>query len=128
VKLLLDAHLLLWAAESSEQLSDRARLVIDDERNEVMYSVASIWEIAIKRDLERPGFQVEPAVLRQLLLENGYRELPLTSSHAIAVRGMPKIHRDPFDRILIAQAMVEGFVLLTADKEIAKYPGPIQLV
>jgi PIN domain nuclease of toxin-antitoxin system len=128
VKFLLDTQLLIWAMGESEQLPGEARFLIEDASNEVIFSVTSIWEIAIKRDLDRPGFRVEPAVLRQNLLENGYRELALTGAHAIALRGMPKIHRDPFDRILIAQAMVEGFTLLTVDAEIAKYPGPIRLV
>jgi PIN domain nuclease of toxin-antitoxin system len=125
---LLDTHLVLWALTSSKRLSAEVRMLIEDERNELVFSVTSIWEVAIKRDLDRPGFQVEPAVLRQHLLNDGYRELALTSQHAIALRGMAKIHRDPFDRILVAQAIVEGLTLLTVDAEMAKYPGPIRLV
>ena len=93
-----------------------------------MFSVVSLWEIAIKFALGRPDFQVDPRVLRRGLLDNGYRELPITADHALATAGLPPIHKDPFDRLLVAQATVDGIVLLTADQIVARYPGPIRLV
>jgi PIN domain nuclease of toxin-antitoxin system len=128
VKLLLDTHLLLWAAGQPERLSAATRSLIDDPQNEPMFSSASLWEVAIKRGLGRPDFQVDPRLLRRGLLDNGYGELPITSDHAVAVDGLPPIHKDPFDRILVAQAIVEGITLLTADPLVARYPGPVRSV
>jgi len=128
LKLLLDTHLLLWAAGQPEQLSAVARSLLADPQNELMFSSASLWEVAIKRGLGREDFQVDPRLLRRGLLDNGYSELPITSEHAVAVDGLPPIHKDPFDRILVAQSMVEGIALLTADPLVAQYAGPIQKV
>lgn len=128
MKLLLDTHLLLWAAAQPERLSAATRSLIDDPQNEPMFSSASLWEVAIKRGLGRPDFQVDPRLLRRGLLDNGYGELPITSDHAVAVDGLPPIHKDPFDRILVAQAIVEGITLLTADPLVARYPGPVRSV
>jgi PIN domain nuclease of toxin-antitoxin system len=126
MKLLLDTHLLLWAAGRPERLPAAARRIIDDTENELFFSAASLWEIAIKSGLGREDFQVDARLLRRGLLDNGYFDLPITGEHAVAVDGLPSIHKDPFDRILIAQAMVEGISLLTVDPLIAKYPGPIR--
>jgi PIN domain nuclease of toxin-antitoxin system len=93
-----------------------------------MFSPASLWEVASKRGLGRDDFQVDPRLLRRGLLDNGYVELPITSEHAVAVDGLPPIHKDPFDRILVAQATVEGVALLTADPMVAQYPGPVRQV
>jgi PIN domain nuclease of toxin-antitoxin system len=93
-----------------------------------MFSAASFWEIAIKLGLGREDFQVDPGLLRRGLLDNGYNELLIGSDHAIAVNSLPRLHKDPFDRILVAQAIVEGILLLTADPLIAQYPGPIRRV
>jgi len=93
-----------------------------------MFSPASLWEIAIKRAMGRSDFRADPRLLRRGLLDNGYGELPITSEHAVAVDGLPPIHKDPFDRILVAQASVEGIALLTADPVVAQYPGPVQRV
>jgi PIN domain nuclease of toxin-antitoxin system len=93
-----------------------------------MFSAASLWEVAIKRGLGRSDFRVDPRLLRRGLLDNGYSELPITSEHAVAVDGLPPIHKDPFDRMLVAQAMVEGVALLTADPLVAQYPGPVRRV
>jgi PIN domain nuclease of toxin-antitoxin system len=128
VKLLLDTHLLLWAAGQPDQLSAAARSLLDDPQNELLFSSASLWEVAIKRGLGRSDFRVDPRLLRRGLLDNGYSELPITSEHAVAVDGLPPIHKDPFDRILVAQAMVEGIALITADPLVAQYPGPIREV
>jgi PIN domain nuclease of toxin-antitoxin system len=126
VKLLLDTHLLLWAAGRPERLPAAARRLINDMENELFFSAASLWEIAIKRGSGREDFQVDPRLLRRGLLENGYADLPVTGEHAVALDGLPPIHKDPFDRILIAQAMVEGIALLTVDPLVARYPGPIR--
>ena len=128
MKLLLDTHLLLWAAGQPERLSSTARALIGDPKSDLLFSAASLWEVAVKRGLGRPDFRVDPRLLRRGLLDNGYEELPITSEHAVAVDGLPAIHKDPFDRILIAQAIVEGIALLTADPVVAQYPGPIRAV
>jgi len=128
VKLLLDTHLLLWAAGAPRRLSAAARKLLDDPGNEPLFSAASLWEIAIKRSLGREDFRVDPRLLRRGLLENGYAELPITGEHASAVDDLPRLHKDPFDRMLIAQAMVESVTLLTADPQLARYPGPIRRV
>jgi PIN domain nuclease of toxin-antitoxin system len=128
VKLLLDTHLLLWAAGAPEKLSPAARAVLENTDTELMFSAASLWEISIKRSLGRSNFQVDPRLLRRGLLDNGYHELAITSEHAVNVESLPPLHKDPFDRLLIAQAMVEGIALLTSDAQVAAYPGPITLV
>lgn len=128
MKLLLDTQLLLWAAGAPQRLSGQARPLLEDPANELLFSPVSLWEIAIKRGLGRADFQVDARVLRRGLLDNGYAELPLTGEHAVAIEGLPPLHKDPFDRILVAQAMVEGIVLLTADTMVAQYPGPVRLV
>jgi PIN domain nuclease of toxin-antitoxin system len=125
VKLLLDTHLLLWAAEDIERVPHHARALMIDPENSLLFSAASLWEIAIKQSLNRPDFQVDPCLLRRGLLDNGYIELPIRSEHAVAVAALPMIHKDPFDRLLIAQAIVEGIGLLTNDAIVAKYCGPV---
>lgn len=126
--MLLDTHVLLWAAGQPERLPQSARTLLDDPRNEPVFSSASLWEIAIKSGLGRDDFAVDARLLRRGLLDNGYRELPITSEHAVAIDCLPQIHKDPFDRLLIAQAMVEGITLLTADPVVAQYPAPVQKV
>jgi PIN domain nuclease of toxin-antitoxin system len=128
VKLLLDTQLLLWAAGQPERLSARARKLLQDPRNELLFSAASLWEIAIKKTLGRDDFRVEPRLLRRGLLDNGYLELPVTSQHAVSIDGLPPLHKDPFDRLLLAQALIEGITLLTADPQLARYPGPVRKV
>ncbi|HEY4051747.1 MAG TPA: type II toxin-antitoxin system VapC family toxin [Acidobacteriaceae bacterium] len=128
MRLLLDTHLLLWAAGEPARLSTTARRLMKHEANELMFSAANLWEIAIKRGLGRFDFQVEPRLLRRGLLDNGYSELPIGSDHALAIDGLPPLHKDPFDRILIAQAIVEGITLLTMDPLVAQYPGPVRRV
>jgi len=126
MKLLLDTHVLLWAAGEPARLSASARRLINDADNEPLFSVASLWEIAIKRGLGRRDFQVDARLLRRGLLDNGYSELPIMSDHVVAVEDLPAIHKDPFDRLLVAQATVEGITLLTLDLVVARYPGPIR--
>jgi len=126
VKLLLDTHLLLWAAAEPERLPSSAIAEIENPSNELLFSPASLWEVAIKRGLGRDDFAVDPRLLRRGLFDNGYHELPITSEHAVAVDGLPAIHKDPFDRILVAQAISEGITLMTTDDLVARYPGPIR--
>lgn len=128
MKLLLDTHLLLWAAGQPEQLSLDARALIENPAHELVFSAASLWEVAIKRGLGRDDFRVDPRLLRRGLLDNGYVELSITSEHAVAVDGLPALHKDPFDRILVAQSLVEGMLLVTADPIVAQYSGSIRQV
>ncbi len=128
MKLLLDTHLLLWAAGDPDRLSHDARALIEDTDNELIFSAASLWEIATKCGLGRDDFLVDSRVLRRCLQDNGYGELPITSEHAVAIDSLPPIHNDPFDRMLIAQATVEGITLLTTDSVVARYSGPVRPV
>jgi len=128
MKLLLDTHLLLWAAGEPKRLSKQARTLIDNPDNELLFSAASLWEVAIKRGLGREDFKVDARLLRRGLLDNGYSELPIVSDHVVATESLPPIHKDPFDRVLVAQATVEGITLLTIDSLVAQYPGPIKTV
>ncbi|MFZ0808213.1 MAG: type II toxin-antitoxin system VapC family toxin [Candidatus Sulfotelmatobacter sp.] len=128
MKLLLDTHLLLWAAGQPNRLSAAAAKLVKAPANELIFSAGSIWEVAIKRGLGRRDFQADPRLLRRGLLDNGYVELPILSDHVVALDSLPPIHKDPFDRLLVAQATVEGITLLTADLIVARYPGPIRIV
>ncbi len=128
MRVLLDTHVLLWAAGAPERLSPDARALIEGPETELVFSAASVWEVAIKNALGRDDFRVDPRLLRRRLLENGYAELAVTSAHASVVDLLPPIHKDPFDHILVAQAQVEGITLLTADGRVARYPGPIRAV
>src|SRR5882672_10522845 len=128
MRLLLDTHLLLWAAGMPDRLSAAARRLLRDPENDLMFSAASLWEVAIKRGLGRRDFAVDARELRQGLLENGYGELAVAGPHAVAIDSLPSLHRDPFDRLLVAQAIIEGITLLTADEQVAQYPGPIRKV
>lgn len=128
MKLLLDTHLLLWAAGAPQRLSGEALALLEAPTNELFFSAASLWEIAFKRSLGREDFQVDARLLRRGLLDNGYSELVIDSQHAVAVDGLPPLHKDPFDRLLLAQAMIEGITLLTSDALVAQYPGPVRKV
>ena len=127
MELLLDTHLVIWAATQSELLPPGARTVMGAPENALVFSVASIWEVAIKKGLARSDFDLDPLVLRRSLLERGYRELPILGAHALAVAALPPLHKDPFDRILVGQSIAEGITLLTADPVVARYPGPVRL-
>lgn len=128
MKLLLDTHLLLWAAGQPDRLSAAAKKLLNNPANELLFSAASIWEVAIKRGLGRRDFQADPRLLRRGLLDNGYSELPILSDHVVAIDILPPLHKDPFDRLLVAQATVEGITLLTVDPVVVKYPGPVRNV
>jgi PIN domain nuclease of toxin-antitoxin system len=126
--LLVDTHLLLWAAGQPEKLSRAARRVLDDPDVRLWFSAASLWEVAIKHSLGREDFRVEPVRLRRGLLDNGWRELAVSSEHAVATLDLPPLHKDPFDRMLLAQARVEGLSLVTSDELLARYPGDVRQV
>ena len=128
MKLLLDTQILLWAAGQPERLSAAARRLLNNPRNELLFSAASLWEIAIKNTLGRDDFRVEPRLLRRGLADNGYVELPVTGQHAVSIDGLPPLHKDPFDRLLLAQALTEGMTLVTGDAQLARYPGPVRKV
>ena len=128
MKLLLDTQFLLWAAGQPEHLSRAARKLLQDSDNELLFSAASLWEIAIKRGLGREDFRVEPRLLRRGLLDNGYTELAISSQHAVSIDTLPPIHKDPFDRLLLAQALTEGITLVTSDEQLALYSGPVRKV
>jgi len=128
VKLLADTHILLRAAIDPQLLSAAAIGLITDADNDIFFSAASIWEVAIKSALGRTDFQVDPGRLHRGLIANGYTELPIAGVHGRAASALAPIHKDPFDRMLIAQATIEEMLLLTSDALIAKYPGPVRLV
>jgi PIN domain nuclease of toxin-antitoxin system len=128
MRLLLDTHLLLWAGAYPERLSSTALTLFEDRKNELIFSTASIWEVAIKFGRGRENFLVEPGEFRRELRANSFEELPVLGEHAVAVASLPHIHKDPFDRLLIAQSVVEGIVLLTSDAVIAKYGGLVRQV
>jgi PIN domain nuclease of toxin-antitoxin system len=128
VNLLIDTHLLLWTLLGDRSLSARARQFLTNPDHALYFSAASVWEIAIKTARRRPAFIVDPLQLRDEMLDNGYVEVPVTSDHAATTLALPPLHGDPFDRILLAQAIVEDLTLLTSDRALARYPGPIQLV
>lgn len=109
-------------------MTPAARKLINDEDNELVFSAASLWEIAIKNGLGREDFAVDARVLRRALIDNGYVELTISSEHAVAISQLPPIHKDPFDRMLIAQSIVEGITLLTSDETVCRYSGPIRQV
>lgn len=128
MRLLLDTHLLLWSAASSKRLPDEARELLEDAANEVYYSAASIWEIAIKSSLGRKDFRIDLAALQAALPRMGLIELPVSAAHAVGVTKLPLIHRDPFDWMLVAQSIVEPLTLLTNDGLLARYWDGVRVV
>ena len=126
MKYLLDTHVLLWAVNEPSRLPQSVQALIEDSSNEIIFSAASIWEVVIKNGLGRDDFYVDPRILRRTLLDHDYQELLIKSEHCLAVSDLPLHHKDPFDRILIAQACVERICLLTNDHLITQYPGPIK--
>jgi PIN domain nuclease of toxin-antitoxin system len=123
MKLLLDTHILLWAALG--RLNGKALQLVGDETNMLFFSSISIWEIVIKSDLNQADFDIDVKIFLNMLLEAGYDELPFMGRHALAVGALPSIHRDPFDRALIAQSIAENIPLVSADKTISKYPAHV---
>ena len=128
MKFLLDTHFILWLPIGGRGISRNARALLDKSANEFVFSAASLWEIALKRARYQGTFAFDPREVRRQMLENGYEELPILGQHVLQTEALAPIHKDPFDRLLIAQAMIEGITLLTADVTIARYPGPIRKV
>lgn len=125
MNLLLDTHLLLWAASEPQRLSKKVRELLVDPANRLLFSSASLWEIGIKSAIGRPDFAIDPRRLWRMLLVSDYQELFVTSEHALTAGELPLLHKDPFDRILVAQARVESLLLLTVDKAVAKYGAAV---
>jgi PIN domain nuclease of toxin-antitoxin system len=128
VRLLLDTHIALWALVDSPRLPAKARLLILAPDNEVVVSAASIWEIAIKRGLSKKNMPVSGTEARSWFLRAGYTLLPVTAEHAALVEGLPPHHADPFDRILVAQALAEPLRLVTHDPTVSRYSDTVLLV
>ncbi len=126
--MLLDTHVLLWAAAGDARLTAAARDLLLDPAHALCFSAASIWEVAIKRALDRPDFRTDPGVLRGGLLANGYVEVPVDGRHCLPLATMPGHHADPFDRLLLAQAQVEGMVFVTADRRLGSYGGAVRMI
>lgn len=126
MKFLLDTHLLLWAVGKPDRLPADARRILEDKVNQLLFSIASLWEYVIKQTSGRHDFRMNARSLRRALLDNGYAELPIAGNHVLALETLPMLHKDPFDRILVAQATAEGIILLTVDSLVAQYPGPIR--
>ena len=127
-RFLVDTQLLLWNVYGSRKLPARVSRLFRDGRHEFFYSAASLWEIAIKAARGREDFAADAAAIRDTLEANGFRELPVAGQHAVALAALPPIHGDPFDRMLIAQAIVEPMALLTSDARLAAYPATIEVV
>jgi PIN domain nuclease of toxin-antitoxin system len=128
MRLLVDTHLLLWAVAGSRRLPKSARALVEDPTNEVFFSAASLWEIAIKSALRRSDFKVDLRLLRPALVEMTLVELPVTGAHAQMLATLPPVHKDPFDRMLVAQALAEPLVLLTNDGILADYGDVVKVV
>lgn len=128
MKLLLDTHILLWSAGQPERLSDPIRAMLASPENALFFSAVSIWEMVIKLALGREDFRVDPDRLIKMLLAHGYEELPVTAEHALRVHLLPPLHKDPFDRMLVAQALAEGMTLVTGDEAVLQYQDPLRVV
>jgi PIN domain nuclease of toxin-antitoxin system len=128
MRLLLDTHVALWALTDDTRLTATARELILDPGNEVWFSAATIWEISIKHSLARKDMPVSGLEASKFLAEAGYAELPVTAAHAAATEQLPRHHADPFDRILVAQSIVEPMRLLTHDRQLLCYGTSIHLV
>lgn len=128
MRLLLDTHIALWAITDSPKLSAQARNLILSPENEIYVSAASVWEIAIKHSLGRHTIPISGEKARRHFADAGYLPLPITDQHAAAVETLPSIHADPFDRMLVAQALTEPLKLVTHDATVAGYSDGILLV
>lgn len=122
---LVDTHVLIWLAVESPRLSEGVRDLLTDPDNTIYFSAIAIFEIAVKQQLSKINFKVDASAIRRMMIDKGYVELVVDGIHAAFVGTMPLLHKDPFDRLLVAQANVEGITLITADERIARYPGPI---
>ena len=128
MRLLLDTHVALWAITDNPRLSDIARDLIENKRNDIYFSAATVWEIAIKHRLARKDMPVSGHDAASYFIDAGYIELPITAIHTAATEQLPLHHSDPFDRILVAQAATEPLGLLTHDRMLVRYGDMVQLV
>ena len=128
MRVLLDTHVLLWALMEPARLSTELREALSDPGHQVMFSSVNIWEIAIKKSLRKPDFAFGPDVVLEAARATRLAELPISADHAARVLTLEPLHHDPFDRLLIAQALCENARLLTADRMIARYPAMIDLM
>jgi PIN domain nuclease of toxin-antitoxin system len=128
MKFLLDTHFILWLPIGGRGIRRNARVLLENSDNQFLFSAASLWEIALKRARYRSTFDFDAREICLKMIENGYEELPVLGKHVLGVDALAPIHKDPFDRLLIAQAIVEGITLLTVDATVARYPGPIRKV
>lgn len=128
MRLLLDTHVALWALVDSPRLGAQARAMLADPANELAVSAACLWEIAIKHGLGRGDMPVSSERALAYFRQAGYRMVSVTAEHTVAVERLPAIHADPFDRLMVAQAIVEPFRLVTADATVARYGGGIILI
>jgi PIN domain nuclease of toxin-antitoxin system len=121
VRLLLDTQVLMWVALRPERIPETMMHLFSDRRHNLAFSVANMWEITVKNGTRR-SLDIDISHFRDRLLLNGYEELPIRTDHVLAANALPRLHGDPFDRILIAQAMVEERALVTADRLVLQYP------
>jgi PIN domain nuclease of toxin-antitoxin system len=128
LRYLFDTHLLIWALRTPEKLSKRASAMLEDNALERSYSLVSVWEIVVKAALEKPDFMIDAQLFRSELLNGAFNEIEIAVSHVFALRELPRLHRDPFDRMLVAQAIAEDLTLVTADKQLAAYPARVIVV
>ena len=128
MRILLDTHLLIWAVADPDRLDKKTTDDLEDAANEILFSAASIWEIAIKYRLSRPDFAHEPTKIAQAAQQTGFVELPVRAAAAAMVATLPPLHRDPFDRLLIAQALAEPALLYTADAPLTAYSDLVKRV
>lgn len=128
MRILLDTHVLLWAVGDSDRLPETTRRWLEDSNNEIFFSAASFWEIAIKAALGRADFQIDLAQILDVMPETGFSELLVSAQHAVEVHRLPPIHKDPFDRLLVAQSKVEPMLLLTNDELLVQYSDNVRLV
>ena len=128
MRFLVDTQIAVWQAREPRRLSPAAIALLDDDAAELTVSVVTLWEVVIKDALPRAPFAMDTADFRGGLFESGYSELPVNADHVLEVSNLPPIHGDPFDRILLAQARVEGMTFITADRRLAEYGYPVRVV
>jgi PIN domain nuclease of toxin-antitoxin system len=128
MRILLDTHVLIWAVADSDRLASDVAEALKDTANDILFSAASIWEIAIKYGLRQPRFLHEPNDIARAALATGFIELPVHAAVAASVATLPSHHRDPFDRLLVAQALAEPAVLFTADAQLEPYSDLVRRI
>ncbi len=128
MRLLVDTHVLLWAVAEPQKLPEASRARLEAPENEVLFSAASIWELAIKLQIRRLVLPVELEAITEAARRMGFVELPISAAHVTGVKRLPSYHRDPFDRLLIAQAIHELALLLTADRILGQYSDLVEII